>query len=273
MPEPSAHDAAMAAKVDAAVQNANVSVSTPMGVTPAGATPAPAPDAKPRPEHIPEKFWDAAKGEVNVEAMAKSYVELEKTRTPAQEPAKEPAKEPAQADPAKAAEAVAAAKLDMSTLQQEFQAGGKLSDDSYAKLAAAGFDKAVVDAHIAGQVALAQQRDSEGFNLAGGQESFGKMTAWAQTALAPADIEAFNSAVTGTPAQMKQAITALKAQYEAAVGKDPALVSGGSAGDNSGEQPFASRAEVTTAMRDSRYKADPAYRAMVERRVGLMENF
>jgi hypothetical protein len=51
---------------------------------------APSNDNKPqRPEHIPEKFWDAEKGEVRVEEMAKSYAELERTRStpPKQEPA------------------------------------------------------------------------------------------------------------------------------------------------------------------------------------------
>ena len=32
----------------------------------------------PRPEYIPEKFWDSQKGQVNVEEFGKSYVNLEK---------------------------------------------------------------------------------------------------------------------------------------------------------------------------------------------------
>lgn len=45
-----------------------------------GETPPPAdpPAAPTRPEHIAEKFWDAEKGEVRVEALAKSYSEAEK---------------------------------------------------------------------------------------------------------------------------------------------------------------------------------------------------
>lgn len=47
---------------------------------PASPDPAPAdPTGKPtRPDHIPEKFWDAEKGEVRAEALAKSYTELER---------------------------------------------------------------------------------------------------------------------------------------------------------------------------------------------------
>lgn len=257
----SAHDAAMVAKVDANTATINAAVSSPIGGTPAAA-----PTAAQRPEHVPEKFWDAATGQVNTEALLKSYTELEKGKPAEQQPA--PVE--GQADPAAAA--ISAAKLDAGKLSQEWVANGTLSDDSYKALEAAGFGKDIVDGYIAGQVALAERRDNSGFQLAGGKESFDKMAAWAQTALAPADIETFNTAVIGTEAQMKQAIVALRAQYEAAVGKDPALVSGGAVQD-AGEQPFQSRAEVTVAMRDPRYKSDPAYRALVERRVGLMPTF
>lgn len=35
-------------------------------------------DAPQRPEYVPENFWDAEKGEVNIEGMSKSYAELRK---------------------------------------------------------------------------------------------------------------------------------------------------------------------------------------------------
>lgn len=37
-----------------------------------------APEPPPRPEHIPAKFWDAEQGSVRTEALARSYVELER---------------------------------------------------------------------------------------------------------------------------------------------------------------------------------------------------
>ena len=39
----------------------------------------PAPTVPSRPEHVPEKFWDAAGGAIRTEALLKSYVELERT--------------------------------------------------------------------------------------------------------------------------------------------------------------------------------------------------
>jgi len=44
-------------------------------------------DGKPqRPDNIPEKFWDAEKGEVRLDELAKSYAELEKAKSEAPAP-------------------------------------------------------------------------------------------------------------------------------------------------------------------------------------------
>jgi len=261
MADLSAHDAAMIAKVDSVEALAAQATASPLG-----GSPTPAPTAATRPEHVPEKFWDAATGQVRTEELLKSYTELERAK-------------PAEAAPgapdaaAQAAAAVSSAKLDMSTLSQEYATSGALSDASYAALASAGFDKGTVDTFIAGQAALAAQQEQAGYALAGGQEAYTAMASWAATAFTPAELTAYNQAVASGPVATKQAVLALKAQYEAAVGKDPQLLSGNSAVDNSGDQPFASRAEVTAAMRDPKYKSDPAYRALVERRIGAMSTF
>lgn len=57
-----------------------MSVDLLAGADAPAAAPSAAPPAGPvaRPEHIPEKFWDADKGEPRVEALARSYAELEK---------------------------------------------------------------------------------------------------------------------------------------------------------------------------------------------------
>jgi len=53
------------------IEDVPVSTTTP----PDGSLPV---DAPVRPEYIPENFWNAEKGEVNTEGMAKSYAELRK---------------------------------------------------------------------------------------------------------------------------------------------------------------------------------------------------
>jgi hypothetical protein len=268
MAEVSAHDAAMIAKVDANSAVVDQSQPTPLGTAPPG-TPAPLAEGAKRPDNVPEKFWDAATGKVNTEALLASYVELEKVKpgTPAA------GDKPPEGTPDPAAAAITAAKLDAGALSQEWAATGSLSAESYKALETAGFGKDIVDTYIAGQVALANERDNKGFVLAGGKESFDKMASWAVSALTPAEVEVLNAGLAGNEAQMTQSITALKARYEASFGKDPVLTQGNASGTLSGEQPFESRAQVTEAMRDPKYRADPAYRAMVERRIGLMQVF
>lgn len=225
-----------------------------------------------RPAEVPEQFWDAEKGQVNQEALLKAYLEATAGK---QEQTQEQKQQDQQQDPEqKAAEdALKAAKLDVNAVRAEFDKNGRLSDDTYKALENAGFGRDVVDDFIAGQHARAQLIASESFSLAGGQESYQKMVQWAATGLSPADVQAFDKAVTGAdPAARKQAIIALKAQYEAAVGKDPSLVKG-QVGNAGSVTPFASRAEVVQAMRDPRYTSDPAYRAEVARRVDAMETF
>ena len=263
-PQLSAHETAMVAKVDALQEASQAAVDK--ATAPAQAA---TPEVPKRPDNVPEKFWDAERGAVNTEALLKSYGELETAQA---QPAKPGEQKPAEGEQA-AADAVKAAKLDMSALSQEFASTGALSEASYKALADAGYDQDLVNGYIAGQQAIAAQRESEGYALGGGKETYTAMVTWAAKNLSADEQAVFDSAVSGSPAQMKQAITALKAQYEAANGRDPQLVQGRSAAGGEGDTPFASRAEVTAAMRDPRYRNDTAYRAMVERRVGLMENF
>lgn len=262
-PQLSAHDAAMVAKMDANTASAQALIDTAEGKQPAAA--APAAEAPKRPDNVPEKFWDAEKGQVNTDALLKSYTELESSKP---QPGAKPEGE---ADPAAAA--AAAAKLDLTQLDKEYAETGALSDASYEALAATGITRDMVDGYIAGQVAIAQQRDAAGFALVGGKEQYGAMVQWAKGNLSAAELAAFDQGVTGTDVQMKQAILSLKSQFEAASGSEPNLLGGNPAAASGGALPFASRAEVTAAMRDPRYRVDPAYRAVVEQRIGLMENF
>lgn len=251
----SPHDAAMVAKVD----------STNAALQPPADPAAPAPVQ--RPEHIPEKFWDSEKGTAKVDELAKSYAELERSRSQAL--AKPPEQAPAGTN---------VAPDEFVAFSTEYATNGKLSDESYAALAAKGLPKAVVDDYIASKAAAARvaefeakEATAEAHSLAGSADAYNSMLDWAQANLSPADQAAFDAAVVGDAASRKQAITSLKAQYTAARGSDPKLLAGEGEGGGSGA--FQSRAEVTTAMRDPRYKEDPAYRATVERRLAAMPVF
>jgi len=253
------YDAAMAAKFDAANPPTNT------------------PEVPERPAHVPEKFWNADTGQVDTEAWARSYTELEqKQSTPKQEPPQQQqTQEKPQGDPPKpdeAAAALAAKGLDMAPLSQEFSQNGALSEASYKKLEDAGIPKPMVDAYIAGQQALASQQTAAAHEVAGGKEQFDAMSKWAATGLSPGEIDAYNKAVTGgTFDEAKLAVAGLRARYEAVNGREPGLLGGKpSSGGIAG---YGSTAEMTADMKDPRYEKDSAYRARVQAKLAVTTAF
>lgn len=225
-------------------------------------TPAAAPAAKPtKPEGIPDKFWDAEKGEVRVADLAKSYAELEKTRAPAAPAAPAPAADPA------AAAAVAQAGFDIATLETEYAEKGSITPETRAALAAKGITASMVDSYIAGRQALADKYDRTAFEVAGDEAKFNAMAKWATNGLKPSELTAYNAAVvSGDVERMKLAVAGVRAKYEAANGVAPNLITGdtGTVTDVAG---FANREEMKAAIRDPRYKKDAAYRKSVEQRM------
>lgn len=238
-----------------------------------------------RPAWLPENFK-------TVEDFTKSYADqrAELTRTqqelaklkPAgeQKPEEKSAEKKSEDKPAEqtpeqkaAAEAVAKSGLDVSTFQTEFNTTGDVSEASRAKIAEglkAQFGeqaREVVDSFIEGQKARTSNYQAQVFTAAGGEEQYGQMVAWAKTSFNKAEIENFNAAVTkGDLNAARMAVDGLKARYETANGKQPALLGGGPA---AAAQPgFASSYEMQTAIKDPRYAKDPAYRKSVEQRIG-----
>ena len=211
-----------------------------------------------RPEWLPEKFQ-------SVEDMAKAYAALEaklggKTQ------------DNPQTDPANAAnnqagqnpeQALSEKGLDLSTFTAEFNAKGELSADSYAKLAAAGFDKGIVDNYINGQKAVAAQYEASVVSEVGGSEKYSEIVTWAKANMTDAEINAYNAVVSsGDVTQAKLAVLGLSAKFSKANGSEPRLVQGRTT-SASGDV-FESTAQLTEAMRDPRYRNDPAFRAKVQ---------
>ncbi len=256
-------------------------------VTPA-AKPA-ATDGKPqRPDNVPEKFWNAETGAVNTEALLKSYTELEKVKSKPAEPVEskpatmgEPAKTPEQlaaeaaakaAEPAKtpeqlAAEANTARQSASDAATADLASTGKISDASYAKLAAAGYSRAQVDTYVEGQQAKATLQLNAMYDVVGGKSSFDTMVSWGTTNYSEAEQQAFNSALrSGDKGQQQMAVAGLKARYTNEFGK------GGKPVDTNNSVPkgnaFTSRAELTAAMSDARYtRGDAAFHREVAERI------
>lgn len=241
---PEGHDDKMVALVDGAT-------NTPKDLLEGG-------DPVSRPEWLPEKFQSA-------EDMAKAYAELEaklggKTQD---NPQTEPANVDTNQTGQNPEQALSEKGLDLSTFTAEFNSKGELSAESYAKLAAAGFDKGIVDNYINGQKAMAAQYETSVTAEVGGAEKYAEITTWAKANLTDAEINAYNNAVSsGDLSQAKLAVLGLSAKFSKANGSEPRLVQGRTS-SASGDV-FESTAQLTEAMRDPRYAKDPAYRAKVQ---------
>ena len=244
---PADHDQKMMDRVDAA--NAPIPAEGPEGTPPVE-----------RPEWLPEKFKSA-------EDMAKAYSELESKLGAPKAPAEAPAVAPTDASVADAEKALAPSGLNLQDFNAEFAQKGELSTESYDKLAKAGYDKALVDQFIEGQRARANQFQTDIMSEVGGTEKYTEIVTWAKASLSPGEIDAYNEAVSsGNPEKAKLAAMGLDAKYTKANGSDPQRLIGGQA-SGSGDV-FESMAQVTAAMKDARYKEDPAYRAKVQSKLG-----
>ena len=166
---------------------------------------------------------------------------------------------------------VEGAGLDWDALNAEYAKDGKLSEETYAKLAKSSIPRNAVDTYIQGKQAQADAYDTAVYGTAGGQEAYGSLVSWAKSALSDSEKVAFNDAVTsGDAARAKMAVEALTARHAKTHGTPPQnLLNGNKAA--TGVEPFKSQAEVTSAMNSRAYKTDPAFRATVVERLALSE--
>lgn len=228
-----------------------------------------APAKAEKPSWVEDKFWDAEKGEVNAEAMAKSYAELQKKLS---NPAAEEADEaPAAADDtAPVAKALAAAGLSFEAIDAEYQASGEVSPDTMAKLVA-NFGQSVVDNYFSGLKAqeanLSAAYNDAVYGAVGGQEQYGAMVQWAAANASPEQIAEFNAAVNSGD-QMKASLAA-KVMYGSFTengGKAPNLVNGGKTA-TAAEQGYASIEQMGKDLNSAQYREDPAFRRQVDAKV------
>jgi hypothetical protein len=243
-------------------QNTEATAVQPTGPEPAP-TPAPTPTEAARPDWLPEKFKSP-------EQLAQAYAELEKKlgqpkEAPAEAPKETPKATEGTAPTPEEELAVRRAGLDPEAIEAEFLDSGKISEETYKKAEKIGLTRAFVDAFAQGRAAVAQRQLAELFTEVGGQEEFQRVSSWARANLQPSAISAIDRATqSGSLDEAKLVLRGLYARYQAAVGKNPNLVSGDAPGSGDG---FRSAAEVREAMRDPRYSRDPAYRADVEAKV------
>lgn len=216
-----------------------------------------------RPEHIPEKFWDAEKGEVRVEELAKSYVELEKGKEKPADGAK-----PNDGDAAAAADADLAAFAEMrQNITAQISEGKEITGDQYAALEKRGLSREDVDTFVAGLEAIGKLAAHEVHSEAGGKDAYDGMIAWAKGVYSPAEVEAYDRDVYSRDAAVRMnAVRGLKARYEAANGRDGKSVTHGARSIATGEG-YKSRGEMVKDMADPRYAKDASFREEVAKKV------
>lgn len=218
-----------------------------------------------RPDWLPEKFKDPAQ-------MAEAYAQLEKKMGQGQSEESAAEEQSAgesttedtgdQPEASEVREAVETAGVDFDSLQSEYNEHGELGEAALKKLADAGFSNDLVKSWIQGQESLNTSYQNSVYETVGGEESYKEMLSWAGDNLSQAEISAYDRSVdSGDIEMVKMAVSGLKAKYQSVEGSDPTLVAGQSNTSSGGN--YDSWAEVTTAMKDSRYETDPAYRQQV----------
>lgn len=270
---PEQHDAAMAEKYRSQGKPpASGSDTASVDGTPA--------DKPQRPEGVPEKFWDAEKGEVRVDDLVKSYTELEKARAkPAEKPGEGGDADSNDGDDGEGGEGDKDSKapVDMATLAstiaahreamtEKLVAGEALEDSDYKPFEDIGFTRDDIDAFVEGQKALGQLARAEVFKEAGGEEAYKAMIEWARESYTEDEVAVYDRDINSTdPAVRLNAARGLAARYAQANGRDGKSVT--AKGSERGAEIFRSKAEMVKAMSSPDYAKDPAYRESVARKV------
>lgn len=165
----------------------------------------------------------------------------------------------------------AAGALDVAALEAEYEELGGLSEESYALLAAAGIPRNIVERYIEGQMAVSEKLVKEAHDIAGGEQRFRAAMVSAQNNLSEEDLAAYREAIESSPSRARFAIQGLCAAHQRATGAPPKLTRGEAGGVDHGA--FTSAQSVADAIKDPRYKKDPAYRAQVAARLAKSRVF
>lgn len=223
-----------------------------------------------RPDNVPEKFWNAEKGEVNTEAILAYYSSLKGklgSGAKADETQPEVTTEGDEAETTtgdeEADKIVTEAGLDVEAIEAHWLEHKTLPDAELEKLAKVGVTKEMAEEFVAYRAAQAEQVRAEIISSVGGEEVVNKMVDWAGKNYDQTKADAFNAAVnSGNKGQIEMALKALQKDYEKANGRVPKLVKPTSGAAVRGER-YESLEQMMADQRDPRYATDPAFRQKV----------
>ena len=207
-----------------------------------------------KPEWLPEKFKTP-------EELAKAYAELEKERGKESKPNDE--------EEGKAEEDNPNVSKAIQDASDAFYSDKGLTEDNYKALEEAGIPREFAEAYVKGQQAMMEADAASIRDSVGGADNYEAMTEWAKESLPSEEVNSFDEIMTtGSKDAAQLAVKGLYARYlSEGGGSDVNIAKGGTS--KAAITPFNSVAQVTEAMKDSRYELDPAYRAEVERRISV----
>lgn len=161
--------------------------------------------------------------------------------------------------------------IDYGALTAEYEEKGALSEDTYKKLADAGYPKAVVDTYIRGVEAANEAFVNSVYTAAGGKTEYDKLSNYIQSKGKDA-VEGFNDALmNGSLSTVKMLINGFKAEMTLRNGTQKASVLG--SGSPAGTSGFANEADMDKAMDDPRYGVDDEYTKQVTKRLSKSKFF
>lgn len=161
--------------------------------------------------------------------------------------------------------------IDYGALTTEYEEKGALSEDTYKKLADAGYPKAVVDTYIRGVEAANEAFVNSVYTAAGGKAEYDKLSNYIQSKGKDA-VEGFNDALmNGSLSTVKMLINGFKAEMTLRNGTQKASVLG--SGSPAGTSGFANEADMDKAMDDPRYGVDEEYTKQVTKRLSKSKFF
>jgi hypothetical protein len=219
-------------------------------------------EAPVRPDNIPEKFWDAEKGEVNVEALLKAQQDAEKALRQGQQPADDEV--PAEGDQSEQDNVVEAASA-------EFAEKGELTGDTYEALNKVGISKEMVDSYISGQLAVVDKLRNSAYSPFDGQEGYEAAADWAAANLSETEIQALDVQLTSTnPDIVAEGAKALASRYQAEADVEPGTIRGNANSGVTGGY-YKSSGEMMKDMSSRQYRTDSAFRAEVAAKIERAE--
>lgn len=192
----------------------------------------------------------------NAEELERAYLELQQ-KLGSREPEAEPTEE---------TEPQAEEEVDVVQLIAQEAASGEFSEDTLQYLGELNSEQV---ADLLKEVAQSAQPETEQTEftaedvqtlkeVAGGEQAYDNMIAWAGENLTKQEIEAYDAVMDrGDPYAMYFAVQALVYRYQQNVGYEGRMLTGTA---SQSMDIYRSQAEVVRAMSDPRYDSDPAYR-------------